>query len=141
MTADAGGRRLVLEEVSGMARLAGNLRMRPLEHESCGSMIEQNVPPVRLVMATLAGRTIAAAMNILCLMTFIASERQPDVAPARVTASAIRLRMRTLERELRRGVIERNGVKPASAVVTVVTLRAKRPSVDIGRSMTGIAID
>jgi hypothetical protein len=141
MTADARGRRLVLEEVSGMAPLAGNLRVRPLKHESCGSMIEQDLPPVRFVMATLAGRAIAAVVNILCLMTFIASKRQTDIARARVAPAALRLRVRTLEWEVCRSVIERNGVEPASAVVAIVTLGAEPALMDIGCLMTGIAIN
>jgi hypothetical protein len=137
VTGYAGRRQLIAIEITSVAGIAFDFRMRGSQRKFRRLvMIEENRLPLVLVVAGLAFAAVPAGMSILNPMAIDACGTDPLVAFANMARGAEDGAMRPLEPELGLVMVERFDALPRPFSVAIVTCLSKASLVRIIRLMT-----
>ena len=125
MTRHAGGRQLVVIDISSMARIALDFRMRASQWIFRLVMVEMTRFPLALIMARFALCAVPSGMDVLDLMAIHTSHAHALVALANMTGGAGDSLVSALERKPGRVMVEFLDLAPRNLAVTILAFFTK----------------
>jgi hypothetical protein len=127
---------LVVINISGMAEIALDLRMRGSQRIFRLVVVEMIRFPLDFIMATFTLGAVTSGVNVLNLVAIDAASSDTLVSLADMARWARNGLVCTLERKLRGIVVERLDLTPSGFAVAVVAFFSKAPLMWIFRFMT-----